>query len=162
MSLFLGVDPGVTGALALVCTERGLLEVAGVPVCSNGTSGVVTREVDVRETGELLRAWSDRHGLAREHLTAVIERPQAMRTSVTALSQGDSYGVLRAIAGMWAQRVERVHPAAWKRMFGLTGEGKGGSVECARRLYGEQLPKRLRNDLAEAVLLARWGVVTLQ
>ena len=162
MSLYIGIDPGVTGALALVCTQRGLLELAGVPVCSNGTQGVVTREVDVRETGELLRSWSDRHGLACEHLTVVIERPQAMRTGVTALSQGDSYGALRAVAGMWAQRVERVNPAAWKRMFGLTGEGKAASVECARRLYGEQLPKRLRNDLAEAVLLARWGVVTLQ
>jgi len=162
VSLFLGVDPGVTGALALVCAQRGLLEVAGVPVCSNGTTGVVTREVDVRETNELLRTWSDRHQLARDHLSVVIERPQAMRTGVTALSQGDSYGALRAVAGMWAQRVERVNPAAWKRTFGLTGEGKAASVECARRLYGEQLPKRLRNDLAEAVLLARWGVVTLQ
>ena len=162
MSLFLGVDPGVTGALALVCAQRGLLEVAGVPVCSNGTTGVVTREVDVRETNELLRTWSDRHQLARDHLSVVIERPQAMRTGVTALSQGDSYGALRAVAGMWAQRVERVNPAAWKRTFGLTGEGKAASVECARRLYGEQLPKRLRNDLAEAVLLARYGVVTLQ
>ncbi|MBN9426920.1 MAG: hypothetical protein J0H09_10480, partial [Burkholderiales bacterium] len=112
MSLYLGIDPGVTGALALVCARRGVLEVAGVPVCSNGTTGVVTREVDVRETGELLRSWSDRHGLACEHLTAVIERPQAMRTGVTALSQGDSYGALRAVAGMWAQRVERVNPAA--------------------------------------------------
>lgn len=162
MSLYLGIDPGLSGALALVCPRRGVLEVAGVPVCSNGTTGVVTREVDVRETGELLRSWSDRHGLACEHLTVVIERPQAMRTGVTALSQGDSYGALRAVAGMWAQRVERVNPAAWKRTFGLTGEGKAASVECARRLYGEQLPKRLRNDLAEAVLLARWGVVTLQ
>ncbi len=161
MSLYLGIDPGVTGALALVCTTRGLLEVAGVPVCGNGTAGVVTREVDVREVNELLRAWSDRHELASEHLTVVIERPQAMRTGVTALSQGDSYGALRAIAGIWAQRVERVNPAAWKRLFGLTGSGKGASVDCARRLYGEQLPKRLRNDLAEAVLLARYGVVTL-
>lgn len=162
MSLFLGVDPGVTGALALVCTTRGLLEVAGVPVCGNGTAGVVTREVDVRETNELIRAWMDRHDGAREHLTVVIERPQAMRTGVTALSQGDSYGALRAVAGIWAQRVERVHPNAWKKMFGLTGEGKAASVDCARRLYGEQLPKRLRNDLAEAVLLARWGAVMLQ
>jgi len=31
-----------------------------------------------------------------------------------------------------------------------------------RDRYCEQLPNRLRNDLAEAVLLARWGVVTLQ
>ena len=162
MSLFLGVDPGLSGAMALVCPRRGVLEVAGVPVCSNGTTGVVTREVDVRETNELLRTWSDRHQLARDHLSVVIERPQAMRTGVTALSQGDSYGALRAVAGMWAQRVERVNPAAWKRTFGLTGEGKAASVECARRLYGDQLPKRLRNDLAEAVLLARWGVVTLQ
>ena len=162
MSLYLGIDPGVTGALALVCAQRGLLEVAGVPVCSNGTHGVVTREVDVRETNELLRTWSDRHQLARDHLSVVIERPQAMRTGVTALSQGDSYGALRAVAGMWAQRVERVNPAAWKRTFGLTGEGKAASVECARRLYGDQLPKRLRNDLAEAVLLARYGVVALQ
>ena len=64
MSLYLGIDPGLSGALALVCPRRGVLEVVGVPVCSNGTHGVVTREVDVRETGELLRFWSDRHGLA--------------------------------------------------------------------------------------------------
>jgi hypothetical protein len=156
--LILGIDPGVSGALALLCTRRGLLELGNVPTCSNGTTAAtVSREVDARATHELLREWWTRHEDAAEDALAMIERPQAMRGSVTVLSQGDSYGALRAIAGVWAQRIERVNPAEWKRRFGLHGKGKAESVAVARRLYGDALPKRLRNDLAEALLIAHFA-----
>ncbi len=156
--LILGIDPGVSGALALLCTQRGLLELGNVPTCGNGTeAATVSREVDARATHELLREWWTRHGAVTEYALAMIERPQAMRGSVTALSQGDSYGALRAVAAAWAQRVDRVNPATWKRRFGLYGKGKPASVEVARRLYGDALPKRLRNDLAEALLIAHFA-----
>lgn len=156
--MILGIDPGVSGALALLCTRRGLLELANVPTCSNGTAkATVSREVDASATHGLLRSWSARHRGAYEDVLAMIERPQAMRGSVTVLSQGDSYGALRAIAGVWARRVERVNPAEWKRRFGLYGKGKAESVAVARRLYGDALPKRLRNDLAEALLIAHFA-----
>ena len=155
--IVLGIDPGVSGALALL-GPNGLLELASVPVCSNGVKrGTVAREVDAHATHELLRAWMGRHGAAAEFVLAAIERPLAMRTGVTALSQGDSDGALRAIAATWAQRVDRVNPATWKRRFGLIGKGKAESVAEARRLYGGALPKRLRNDLAEAVLIAHFA-----
>ncbi len=158
--MILGIDPGVSGALALLCTRRGLLELGNVPTCSNGTeNATVSREVDARATHELLREWWARHEGAAEDALAIIERPQAMRGSVTVLSQGDSYGALRAIAGVWARRVERVNPATWKRRFGIAGKGKGkaDSIAVARRLYGEALPKVLRNDVAEALLIAHFA-----
>lgn len=77
--IVLGVDPGMTGAIAAVCNKRGLLAVADLPICANGlTTGRLTRWLDVQALDAILRDWSVRFDFAGEDVTAVLERPIAM------------------------------------------------------------------------------------
>lgn len=160
--LALGVDPGLTGAISLLCTERGLLECADIPTCDNGTaSGSMRRWLDAHELDRLLSGWSARHEFARESLAAVIERPIPMPTlpSQTIASQFDTFGALRALLQRWAP-VRFVNPRDWKKSFGL-GNDKEAARACCRRLH-RTAPVTLvkHHNRAESILIAHhWLLV---
>ena len=77
--LIIGVDPGLTGAISLLCSERGLLECEDLPTCTNGqTTGKMLRWIDVAALQGMLWDWSVRHGFAEHSVHACIERPIPM------------------------------------------------------------------------------------
>lgn len=173
--IVIAADPGTSGAIAAVCSRRGFLQVLDLPTCDNGSGEAarVRQQIDPEELREIVRDWSTIYGWAREDVVGVIERlqpftrpqtqqaPKFQASAVTLMSMGYSAGIIEGTLRPFVSRIVKPLPREWKRVFGLAAE-KAGSVECARRLYGDALPKRLRHDKAEAVLLARWGVVTLQ
>lgn len=162
----LGVDPGLTGAAALVCIRRGILEVVDLPVEPNGSgSGSMRSWLDAPAFFRVLRELADRHDLAREAVHCAIERPIAMPTlpAQTIASQFDTFGALRAILATWShsQRLEVVEARDWKRGYGL----KGGKVEktasrdCCLRLYPDAPVKLVKHhNRAEAILIARYAL----
>lgn len=163
--IVIAADPGTSGAIAAVCSRRGLLEVADLPTCSNGSGDAarVRQQIDPEALRALLRDWSNRHAFALEAVAGVIERlqPFGKASPVTLMSMGYSAGIIEGVMTPFVGALVKPLPREWKKVFGLDAT-KADSVECARRLYGDALPKRLRHDKAEAVLLARYGVVTLQ
>ena len=45
--IVISCDPGLTGAITLLCSQRGLLECEDIPTCGNGTTtGSMKRWVD--------------------------------------------------------------------------------------------------------------------
>ncbi len=155
----LGIDPGINGAIAAVCSRRGLLEVANLPTCSNGAGpdARVKRKVDGRALATLLAGWSTRHGFAGEHIVGAVERMQAFEASpVTLLSMGHSAGLCEALLLRHCETFVQPLPQQWKRRYGL-GKDKAQSVEVARRTFGV-VPARFRHDLAEAALIAHWAL----
>ena len=57
--LIIGVDPGLTGAISLLCSSRGLLACVDLPVCSNGqATGKMLRWLDAEQLQGLLANWS--------------------------------------------------------------------------------------------------------
>ncbi len=163
--IIVAADPGTSGAIAVVCSRQGFYDVADLPTCSNGSGDAarVRQQIDPEALRALLRSWSIQYMFAREDVLGVIERlqPFGKASPVTLMSMGYSAGIIEGTLRPFVSRIVKPLPREWKRVFGLAAE-KSDSVECARRLYGDALPKRLRHDKAEAVLLARWGVVTLQ
>lgn len=163
----LGIDPGLTGAMALICNKRGLLAVADLPTCSNGlVSGFMKRCIDAEEFDRQLMEWRITHDLAREHVTACIERPIAMPShskiripAQTTASQFDTLGVIRALCSLRFNEVVYASPSEWKKLFGLKG-GKGAktdSREAALRLYPSAPVDRVKDhNRAEAVLIGHW------
>lgn len=160
--IIVAVDPGLSGAVACVCSQRGLLELADLPVCANGAGAKATvkRQVDGRALLEMIGEWSARHDFARDEVVGVIERivPFGKANPSALLSMGYSAGMVEGVLAQFVRRIEKPAPKVWKRRFGLTND-KARSAEAARALCGDQLPKRLRHDKAEAVLLGRWGVL---
>lgn len=162
MSLYIGVDPGLGGAISLICTERGLLECEDLPTCSNGAeSGRVMRWLDAQAADAILQDWSDRYRWAYESVKGMIERPIPMPSlpASTIASQFDSFGAVRAllVRRLCRPNVGVVTPAEWKRQFRL-GKDKDASRELCLTLYpNAPVTLKKHHDRAESILIARYG-----
>ena len=159
--LIIGVDPGLTGAISLLCSERGLLECEDLPTCTNGqTTGKMLRWIDVAALQGMLWDWSVRHGFAEHSVHACIERPIPMPSmpSTTTASSFDTFGVVRALVTgrVSPNGMTVVDPSRWKKMFGLSRD-KDASRACALRLYPEAPVKLAKHhNRAEAILIGHW------
>lgn len=156
--LYIGIDPGLTGAISLLDSD-GLLECADIPTCGNGVeSGSMKRWVDVAGLRRLVGDWSHRHQFASRGVIAGIERPIAMPNlpAQTIASQFDTFGVLRAVMEPRAREVECLSPQTWKRFFGI-GSDKEKARATALALYPQAPVKRkLDHNRAESILVAHY------
>lgn len=163
MCLILGVDPGLTGAISLLCSQRGLLECEDLPTSSNGqTTGKMLRWIDVAELQTMLANWSTKHDFAGQSVHAAIERPIPMPTlpAQTVASQFDTFGVIRALVGgkVSFNAMHIVNPQVWKRTFGLKSD-KDESIACALRLYPRAagfLARKKDHNRSESILIGHW------
>lgn len=137
--LILSCDPGLTGAISLLCSRRGLLECADLPTCSNGiATGKMLRWLDLTALQALLGTWSAKYELAQESVHVAIERPIPMPTlpAQTVACQFEVFGTIRALThslfGQAAMNI--VAPKDWKKLFGV-GADKDAARACALRLY---------------------------
>ena len=161
--LVIGCDPGLTGAISLLCSQRGLLECEDLPTCTNGqTTGKMLRWIDVAALQGMLWDWSVRHGFAEHSVHACIERPIPMPSmpSTTTASSFDTFGVVRALVTgrVSPNGMTVVDPSRWKRMFGLHTD-KDGSIACAKRLYPDasaSLARKKDHNRAESILIGHW------
>lgn len=156
--LIIGIDPGATGALALLDPEtRDLWRWADMPVVETASG---KRQVSAPMLAETLMAWRTLAESAGRASVAIVEEVGAMPgQGVTSMfSFGRSFGVILGVLAALNLPVELVRPAVWKRRAGI-GPDKG----AARRIAQERLPRRaelfsrVRDDgRAEAALLALW------
>ncbi len=161
--LMIGCDPGLTGALALIHSHRGLLACEDIPTMSNGTeTGGMKKWVDVVAIDNMLMGWSAKHDFARESVHATVERPIAMPNLPvqTSASSFDTFGAIRTILMLKLNTrfVHLVNPAEWKKSFGLKRD-KNESRACCLRLY-PTAPVNLakHHNRAESVLLGHYGI----
>jgi len=146
----LGVDPGQTGALALLDTDGELVDVWDMPT--------VDRQVSAALLGDLVAAiWNH---VIHHDLTAVVEQVHAMpRQGVsTTFKFGVSYGVVLGVVGALDIPVAHVTPAVWKKAMHVTAD-KGSSRRRAIDLWPGKASvfARVKDDgRAEAALIARY------
>lgn len=152
-----GIDPGITGAIAVVVNGR-LEDVADMPAYQVG-SGVVRRQVDGAGLAAVIREWRVRFGVDSE--CAVVERvasrPGQGVASAFSLghSTGAAHGVLAALGVPWAE----ASPQIWKRAYGL-GRDKADSQATASRLFPGLAGRWTlvkHHNRAEAALLAAYA-----
>lgn len=164
MSIIIGVDPGLTGAMALLDSQRGVLDIQDIPTEPNGTdSGAMRSWVATRKTMDLLHDWSVKFDMHREWVGVFIERPIPMPTlpAQTIAAQFDTFGVLRSLLGRHAG-VNVVNPREWKKLYAL-GSDKDASRNLAMRLYpdAQHWLKRVKDhNRAESLLIAHWALTT--
>lgn len=156
--LIIGIDPGLTGAMCLIDSQRGLLECTDIPTESNGlATGSMKRWVDAKALEKLIRDWSARHEFAQESVHGAIERPIPMPSlpAQTIASQFDTFGVIRAVIQRHAA-VQCVAPNIWKKIYSF-GKDKAEARACCLRLYPTAPVKRVKDhNRAEAVLVGHW------
>ncbi len=151
MTLIIGVDPGKTGAVALLDGTGGeLLEVIDMPLTG--------KHISVHLLASHLEAVADDTSPVTCVIEDVSSSPQMGVTS--AFSFGRSKGLIEGLAAGYGWRIVYITPAKWKRDMKL-GKDKGQARNMAanrwpgrRDLFG-----RVKDDgRAEAALIALWQV----
>lgn len=181
MRVIYGVDPGVTGAMAVLVDGR--LEVLVDMPSAPNPSGKGNRLV-AAALAEIVRDVQLRWPMSSAEHVAVIERVGAMPTDggPQAFGLGHAAGVIEGVLAAMGVAVELVPPAKWKADLGLTvkrekppeGETpqqararrtaataalKDASRGMAARFYpamAGEFARKKDDGRAEAVLVARW------
>lgn len=150
MTIVMGVDPGISGAVAFFFPMvPSRIAVDDVPVAGG--------EINVHELARLIR-------IHRPTL-AVIERVGAMpgNGGVSMFNFGRAYGDVRGAIGASDVPMHFVTPQKWKKHFGLSAD-KDEARMRAIRLFPSVADsfKRKRDDgRAEAALIALYGAEVL-
>lgn len=151
--IYIGIDPGLTGAVAVLRPHSS--EVHDLPTVAAGR-GTVKRELDPQGVLRLLQAAS-----GPDPARAVIERTSAMPGQGVAsmFSMGVTRGILLASLAAAGIPYEEVAPATWKRAFNLVGADKDQSRRLALQIFPARATSLARvkdHNRAEALLLAEW------
>jgi len=159
MTIVVGIDPGLTGAAALV-SHRGLLEVFDLPTSSSSDTARVSRKIDGAAFAKILRESLTRHEASKDAVLVVLEDVHVMpKGNAANASLMHTKGVLEGVLATMGHKVELVGSQKWKKMFGLIGEKKDLSRGVALALYpGAPLSRAKDHNKAEAILLARFGL----
>jgi crossover junction endodeoxyribonuclease RuvC len=154
MTKVLGIDPGISGGLAIVEITDGaapaLVECIDIPVVGTGAK----ERVDVAA----IRNFIDRH----KPIRARIERAQAMpkQGASSGFKYGRAVGAIEATVALCSIPVEIVEPSAWKRFWRLPGKDKESGRQRALQLFPAAhalLARKKDHGRAEAALIALFG-----
>lgn len=141
----IGVDPGVTGGIALLDTEHRerLRWVIPMPVADSRVIG--------RDVANLLH----RH---QPYIVAIEDtQPMSKNGSVPSFKLGLNTGIVIGVVQGLGFSMVRLRPAEWKKQMRLTGKDKDASRGLATELWPTMADNwKLKNQdgLAEAALIA--------
>lgn len=162
--MVLGVDPGLSGALALYNPATGALDVRDMPVYVTPKAGGGKRtELDLVALAHIMDEW------AKNPIRAFIEQvgatPQMGVTS--SFSFGASYAAARMACAAHFIPTELVTPQVWKRALNV----KGGSdkSDAVRARASALLPQHAKlwtlakhEGRAESAMIALYGARALE
>lgn len=149
MSLYLGIDPGLSGAIALVNDDGRLHSVEDMPASARG-NGRVKHEVDSGGIAHLLRPH------AAEVTFGIVESVGARPGQGVAsmFSLGHSFGVATAVLSCLGIPFELLTPARWKLLAEVPSD-KPLTLAAARRRWPDAPLTRVKDHgRAEALFLA--------
>ena len=144
----IGVDPGVSGAIAFYYPDRpNLISAYDVPVVDNS--------INPAELFDLIRRYGPD--------LAVVEHVHAFKgQGVTSMFNfGKSYGIALGVIG--AMKIPSVHvsPTKWKKYFSLTADKEQArALAISKWPASEHFRRKKDNGRAEAALLALYGAQT--
>lgn len=144
--LTIGIDPGGTGAIALLDEHGNLVSVRDMPYADSHVLAPVLADLVLKGSGRRI-AW--------------VERAQSMpgQGAGAMFKYGTGYGVILGVLGALAIPFETVRPHTWKRAAGLSAD-KGASRRRAVELWpghADQFARVKDDGRAEAALIARHG-----
>lgn len=158
MSFTIGIDVGVTGALAIISQRSGeVVALHDLPLMTWGK----TKWIDAMELCRMLRQAREGHPAH-----AYVEHTQVMGKAgmLAASSKGLTLGSTLAALQFAGIPFELVVPTVWKRALGLIakestdGEKKLASLSRARMLFPTADLDRVKDhNRAEALLIAHYG-----
>ena len=153
--MFIGIDPGASGAIAVLDAKGYLLDHAPMPTFKDGKS--------TRVNAAALAGFLAEYDAAK---TAFVERVGAMgkdgvrQGASSMFAFGHSAGVVEGVLAALHIPAVLITPQAWKKGAGLIGKDKDAARTIAARLYPFNRTLDLKGKgqaLADAILIARIG-----
>lgn len=171
--IVIGIDPGLTGALALLNHSAELLAVADMPVMLRGSGeGAVKNQVNPSALAQILREWTAPFDKNEVHVFIELQRAmpavkptpgkgkgyQILQGSSSLFSLGHTAGVVEATVAVLGFAHTIIAPADWKRDVLPRGASKDQARAIAVRLYPRApISKVKHHNRAEAALIAKCG-----
>lgn len=155
----IGIDPGITGAIAVLDDELHLLEIYDMPAIFSGK----TNQVNAAALAKILvscQSYSVVKGKSTGGIKIYLEQVNAMPgQGVTSMFNfGVSYGIVMGICGTLEYPLFLIRPGLWKRKAGLLGKPKDAARGLAQHLYpNADLALKKHIGRADAILIARFG-----
>lgn len=164
-----GIDPGLTGGVACIDTRTRKCSVHDLPTTPLEGGGLITKRVQGRELGLMLR----RLHTAGEDAVVYLELVGAMGGKNNAMqiqaSLAGTYLGIRCVLDVLQLKQVLVTPQKWKASFGLKRDKeerdsayKRRHLELARRMYPDaDLPLAKDHNKAESLLIAHYGMLEI-
>ena len=149
-AVHIGIDPGLTGAIAAVTADGALVWVEDMPVLAG--------RVDSHELGDIFTCEAVTESVTNVTVEVVGTRPGQGAPGV--LKMGTNYGIVLGVIGALCLPVEHVTPAVWKKAMGVTAD-KETSLRRARELWptsADRFARKKDDGRAEAALIALYGM----
>jgi crossover junction endodeoxyribonuclease RuvC len=153
-ALFLGCDPGLTGAIALLNENGSLHSVEDLPVMARSKSGRVKNEIDAAALARFIRP------RAPDIKLAVVEQVGSMpgQGVASVFSMGHTAGCITGVLQALDIPLRLVPPAVWKRAAGISADKNLARSEAIRLYPSAPLDRVKDHNRAEALLLARYAI----
>lgn len=149
---FIGIDPGVGGAIAIL--KEGSVQLFDTPVLNLTVGKKKKNVIDSRQAMKLLRNYTNSG--AKAFIEDVWSSPQMGVTS--SFSMGYGLGLWHGIITCNYIPMERIRPQEWKKEFHLVGKDKNDSIHRAKELFpSADIYLKKHHGRAEALLIAEFG-----
>lgn len=151
----IGIDPGLTGALALLEDDNSISDLLDMPVMP--LTGK-RNQVNSAHLSQIIKIWiSGEKVTPTAYLEQVSARPGQGVSSMFGF--GVSYGIVQGVLAAVGVPVVLVTPQQWKKRAGLIGKEKDMARTIAQRLYPlAELSRKKDIGRADALLIARFGI----
>jgi crossover junction endodeoxyribonuclease RuvC len=155
MSFIIGIDPGASGAVAILERSGRLVQVFDMPAVEVVVGGKAKRRVSPEMLAAELRLYNVADTIA------IVEQVSAMpgQGVSSMFAFGEAFGLVKGVLAGLAIPVQTVTPGKWKKALQLNA-GKDASRAKAAALWPDQAGefKRVKDDgKAESALIAYWG-----
>ena len=153
--IFLGIDPGLSGALAFYNKDDHSLALHDMPVVEMVRNGKAKREVSPHLISEIIG------GCPTQSAKAFVERVSAMpgQGVTSVFSFGRSSGIIEGALAALGVSYTLVTPQAWMKATGIRA-GKDGSRQRAMELfpnYADLFARKKDDGRSDAALIAYYG-----
>lgn len=155
-----GIDPGVSGAIAVITKARHVLYLERMPWHPVGQGKHPRKEVSAAELFGVLKRWEEHEPIL------ILEWPQVLPKwgAQTGHSLGFAKATVKTLGVVLGYRILTPSPQIWKKAMAVpTSSTMAGRKAAARSIVsdlypGVVLPSDRNENLAEALLLAEYGL----
>ena len=159
--MIIGIDPGITGAIAVLPDRRQpwRWSVYDIPTRLADNQSRSERIVDARRLYQIFRAIKIAAG--SRPIRVYLERIHAMKdAAIVAFSMGQTNGTILSILSLLDLDPVRVEPQNWKRFHGLLKSDKDASRQFVLRNFpssASAMARKKDHNRAESLLIALYG-----